>query len=257
MLASAAVERAYREAAIRGIGVPLTTAEYDEGLDRLNGFLDSLFGAEIGELLTDVQVPQIQRTADSARANAPLPFPNSLTSFDQLPAQWEESTTDQVVLPINARVLWRGTTNTTIYLPQNPGDGARTSIVNTGATATLTIDGNGRLVNGANTATILSTDPNVTYFYRADLGEWKPIAELALTDDIPLPSEFNRLIICGTAIALTALDEINPSSGTMFTYERLLRRCKERYYQRYAVSGGGQNIPNSFQAYDYTVDREW
>ncbi len=257
MLASAAVTRAYREAAIRPIGTTPTTDEFEEGLDRLNGFLDSLFGAEIGQLLTDVQVPLIQRTAESARANFNLPFPNSLTNFDQLPAQYEQTVVDQFVLAPNSRVLWRGTDATTVFFPQYPGDGARVEIVNTGASATLTLDGNGRRINGSDQATFLDSDTRVTYFYRADLGDWKPITQLTLTDELPLPAEFDRLIICGTAISLTALDEINPSSGTMFMYERLLKRCKERYFQRGAVSMGGQNLVPTEQSYDYSVDRQW
>lgn len=248
MLAQAAVERAYREAAIKRIGDVPTVDEYNEGLDRLNGFLDSLFGAEIGALLTDVQVPIIQRTTDNPNADFNQPFPLNLSSFDQPSGALEANTVDQYVLAPNSRVLWRGTSNTTVFLPQYPGDGARVSVVNTGATATLTLDGNGRRIAGANTATFTA---NITYFYRADLGEWIALAPLSLTTTLPLPAEFHRLIICGTAISLTALDEINPTTGTMFMYERLLKRCKERYFQRQAVTPGGQYLVESDQAYDY------
>lgn len=255
MLASEAIARAYREAGIKPIGTQPTLDEYAEGLDRLNGFLDSLLGAEIGTTLIDVQVPLVQRTASKPQANVNLTFPNNLTDFDQLPSPLESSTTETVALAPNSRVLWRGTTATTLYFPQYPQDGARMAIVNTGATATLTLDGNGRRISGANTAARLLTDANVTYFYRADLGEWQAIPEaLALTSTLPLPSTFDRLVICGTAISLTALDEIKPTSGTMFSYERLLKRAKERYFQREQVSMGGQFLPPTLQSYDGRVD---
>lgn len=257
MLASEAIARAYREAAIKPIGTVPNNDEYSEGLDRLNGFLDSLFGAEIGTLLTDFQVPLVQRTATEPMANVNLPFPNNLTGFDQPGSPPESPGPLPYALPPNSRILWRGTTNTTVHFPQYPQDGARMAVVNTGASANLTLDGNGRRIAGANTAVRLPTDANITYFYRADLGEWIALTAMALTGTIPLPSEFDRLVICGTAISLTALDEIKPTSGTMFSYERLLRRAKERYFQHEQVAQGGQNIVPSYQSTDFGYGPQW
>lgn len=254
MLVQQAIDRAYREAAIKRIGDTPTVDEYNEGLDRLNGFVDSLFGAEIGTLLTDVQIPLLQRTATNPNANFNQGFPSNLTGLDQPIGAMEDSRVEQYVLTPNSRVLNRITAPTTAFFPQYPQDGARVAVVNTGASATLTLDGNGRRINGADTQAFLTTSPNVTYFYRADLGEWKPIANLALTDELPLPSEFDRLIIGGTAISLTALDEIQPTSGMMFMYDRLLKRCKERYYQRVSVTPGGQYLANSEQTFDFSSE---
>lgn len=248
MLAEDAVRKAYREAAIKAIGEPISVEEMEEGLDRLNGFLDSLFGAEIGELLTDVQVPIVQRTADNPQANFNQPFPENLSSYDQPISAFEQNQVDQYVLAPNSRVLNRITTPTTVFFPQYPGDGARIAVVDTGATATLTLDGNGRRIDGFNTIT---SNASATYFYRADLGQWQELAPLTLTDPVPLPREFDRLLVCGTAIALTGLDQINPTTGTMFTYERLLKRCRERYFQRQAVTSGGQNLVEPWQSYDH------
>lgn len=258
MLVQQAIDRAYREAAIKRIGDTPTIDEYNEGLDRLNGFLDSLFGAEIGQLLTDVQIPLRQRTANDPNANFNQGYPSNLTGLDQPIGAVEDTSVDQYVLNNNSRVLNRITTATTAYFPQYPNDGARIAIVNTGASATLTLNGNGRRINGVDMQDFLTTSPNVMYFYRADLGEWKPIAELALTDELPLPNEFRRLIIAGTAISLTGLDEIQPTAGTMFMYERLLKRAKERYYQRTSVTSGGQYLVSSDQSYEFTLEsRRW
>ncbi len=258
MLAQAAVERAYREAAIKRIGDVPTADEYTEGLDRLNGFLDSLFGAEIGRLLTDVQVPLVQRTADQPDAGFHQPFPLNLSNVDQPIGALETLSVNQFVLPPNTRLLWRGTGATTVFFPSNPEDGARVEVVDTGASATLTLNGNGRRINGQNTLSVAPSTPSATYFYRADLANWIPIAPLTLTDTLPLPAAFDRLIICGTAISLTALDEIKPTTGTTFMYERLLKRCRERYTQRQAVSPGGQNLVSADQAYEYGLGmRQW
>ena len=259
MLVQQAIDRAYREAAIKRIGDTPTVDEYNEGLDRLNGFLNSLFGAELSQILTDVQIPIRQRTTNNPNATFNQGFPASLTGLDQPLGAVEDTSVDQYVLTPNSRVLNRVTTPTTVYFPQNPGDGARVAIVNTGAAATLTLDGNGRRINGADTQAFLTTSPNVTYFYRADLGDWKPVPEeLALTDELPLPASFDRLIICGTAISLTGLDEIQPTAGTMFMYNRLLSRAEERYYQREAVTPGGQYLVSSDQSYEFEWgSRQW
>jgi hypothetical protein len=257
MLASEAVVRAYREAAIKPIGTVPNSEEYAEGLDRVNGFLDSLFGAEIGVLLTDVQVPLVQRTALEASASVNLPFPNNLTNLDQVGTPLESPGPAPAILAPNSRILWRGTTNTTLFFPQYPQDGARMAVVNTGASANLTLEGNGRRIAGANTAVRLPANPNITYFYRADLGEWIELTPLSLASRLPLPAEFNRLVICGTAISLTALDEIKPTSGTMFMYERLLRRAKERYFQREQVAQGGQYLVESIQSTDIGYAPLW
>lgn len=258
MLAQAAVERAYREAAIKRIGDVPNADEYTEGLDRLNGFLASLFGAEIGRLLTDVQAPLVQRAADQPSAEFHQNFPDNLSNLDQPIGAMETLMAGQRVLPPNSRILWRGTAPDTLFFPQAPEDGARMSIVDTGASAPLTLNGNGRRINGTNTAIFAPGAPTVTYFYRADLANWIPLIDLTLTDALPLPPEFNRLIICGTAISLTALDEIKPTEGTLFMFNRLLKRCKERYLQRQSVTPGGQYLVNSDQAFEYGLGmRQW
>lgn len=258
MLAQQAIDRAYREAAIKRLGTVPTQDEYFEGLDRLNGFLASLFGAEIGEQLTDVQVPLVQRTTNNPSANFNQGFPLNLTTIDQPLGALEDRSQSEIILAPNSRVLNRVTTTTTVFFPQYPQDGARIAIVNTGATANIILDGNGRRINNQNSLTLLPNAPGVTYFYRADLGNWIPLRDLSLTDELPLPSEFHRLIICGTAISLTALDEIQPQQGTMFMYDRLMKRCKERYYQRISVTPGGQYLPGADQSYEWSVEpRRW
>jgi len=251
MLASRIIERAYREAAIKAIGDGLSQNENAEGLDRLNGFIASLFGGEIGQLLSDWQVPAKLRTAPLSANNLALPFPQNTTSIDQPYV----ATGDPVPLrdlypPANSRVLWGGTTATEVYLPEYPSDGARMEFVNVGSTATLTVQGNGRRVNGGASLTFASGGVPVLLFYRADLGNWLPIATLGLNDECPLPAEFDDLLVAGTAIRLTALDEINPQSGTMFIYDRLLKRCSQRYRQPASQAYDSLALTPSEQPYE-------
>jgi hypothetical protein len=174
-----------------------------------------------------------------------------LTTFDQpgQPAS-QANDTGQVTIPANSRIVWGGTTATTIYLPEYPQDGARLALASVGATATLTLNANGRLIEGATTKTISTSTTSGEWFYRADLGQWIALAPLELSSESPLPATFDRLLVTGTAIALTALDEIKVSSGTMFTYERLLKLCKQRYAQVANTTYGGQNLVPSDQSYD-------
>lgn len=255
MIAQQIIDRAYREAAIKRLGDRPNVEEYNEGLDRLNGFLASLFGAEIGRILTDVQIPALQRTANAPSSDFHQPFPLSASNFDQPIGVVESSSAPTFLPPPNSRILWRGTTPTTVYFPQYPEDGARMALVDTGSTASLTIDANGRSLNGALTVTLDPGFAGITYFYRADLATWIPLVTLDLSNESPLPAEFDRLLVCGTAISLTALDEINPTSGTMFMYNRLLSRCKERYMQRQSVSPGGQFIPETDLSYEWGIGR--
>jgi hypothetical protein len=251
MLAQAAVERAYREAAIKRIGATYTADELAEGLDRLNGFLFSLFGGEISEVLFDWQVPNVQRSTTNPADPIVFSYPQNLSTFDQPGGPGGDVTEQgQITIPANTRVVWRGSTATTVYLPEYPGDGARVGLADVGSSATLTLDANGRQIEGAATKVITSPAAAAEWFYRADLGEWIPITELALTDSLPLPAGFDRLIICGTAIALTGLDQIEPTTGTMITYNRLLKLCKQRYTQRANTTYGGQNLPAADQSFD-------
>jgi hypothetical protein len=251
MLASRAVERAYREAAIKPIGSVLTDAEYEEGLDRLNGFLASLFSGEIGQLLADWQVPIVLRTAPMAADNLALPFPQNLTTLDQPYAPTEYPVTSRELYPpANVRVLWGGQEETTIYLPEFPHDGARVEFVNVNSAASLTVLGNGRRIDGGTSLVFASDAVPVLLFYRADLGSWFPIAHLTLTDESPLPAEFDDLLVAGTAIRLTALDEISPQSGTMFIYDRLLKRCSQRYRQPANQPYDSLAMTPSMQPYD-------
>lgn len=264
MLAQEAVERAYREAAIKTVNSPAFTApELTEGLARLNGFLASLFGAEIGENLAEWAIPTVKRTAPMSADPVALPFPSNQSDFDQT---WPvpdgggaaPNSGYAFIPPQNSRVLWRNPTAGTVYLPQNPSDGARMAFVDVASGGDLTIDGNGRLVGNALSVTLNPGFAGRTYFYRSDLAAWVEIAPLTLTDTTPLPPEFDDLLVAGTAIRLTGLDEIDPTAGTMFIYNRLLARCKQRYAQRAPTSYGGQDLPRSEQNFNQWDDgRPW
>ena len=137
--ASTLVTYAYRESNLIAVGGSPTTAESTEGLAVLNAYLVSLFGNELGEQLYEWPVPQPQRTAGTA-ADYPL-----------TPAALDLPTSVYLYPPANVRIMSAVTSATTVYFPEAPCDGARMGYVNLNATAALTLDGNGKLINTATT----------------------------------------------------------------------------------------------------------
>lgn len=259
MTASRIIERAYREAAIKAVGAGLSQVEYQEGLERLNGFISSLFGGEIGQNLTDWQVPGALRTADAPTNNLALPYPQNLSVVGQ-PFSPQETPNNAYVFypPANVRIVWGGDQASSLYLPEYPTDGARIELVNAGSSAALSVLGNGRRVSGGASFAFAHTAAPLTLFYRADLANWLPITQLALTSASPLPAEFDELLVAGTAIRLTALDEISPQSGTMFIYDRLLKRLKQRYFQPGTAAPNSDSIRPTEQPYERGwVGRGW
>lgn len=255
MLASDAVLRAYREAATKPIGAALTVNEAAEGLARLNDFMFSMFAEEIGEKLYDIQVPRNQRATAQSYNPINQQFPGNLDNFNQPGSPGFAAEPSVYALGPNSRIIYRGLAPTTVYLPEYPSDGCRAAFADTGSTAPLTINGNGRKIEGATTRVVASGAAPLEWFYRADLGNWIVIAALLATDQTPLPQEFDALLTSGTAIRLSALDQVEPTTGTKFIYDRTLRRCKHRYSQAGVTTGGGEYLASSIQAYAW--GRPW
>lgn len=82
----------------------------------------------------------------------------------------------------------------TVTLHPSPYDGQRLAVLDAGqtlATNNLTLDANGRRIEGQQTL-MLDTDGDTReWLYRADLGNWVKMGDLALGDDLPFPSEFD------------------------------------------------------------------
>lgn len=247
MLISEAIPRAYREAAITRIGATLTADEIAEGLQRVNDFLASLFGEEIGEKLMDYPFPPNVRNTPYAADPIALPYPQNLSAYSQPFEPLLSTSSLPATLPQNSRILWRGTSAQTLYMPEQPSDGARIGFADVGSTATLTLNGNGRSIAGSLSVDLTNATVPTEWFYRADLGRWIVLTDLLVeTDESPLPAAFDGLVVSGTAIRLTALDEIQVRDGTKFIYERLLKRAKARYTQHNSTTFGGENLRQSF-----------
>lgn len=264
MLVQDAIVKAYRETAIKplGWGDP-TDAELDEGLYRLNALWRGIRATALGEVTRDWQVPNKTRTAPHNADNMNQFYPQNLNGFNQPGSGWGDGGNEmgdgglnhrQHYPPINTRILCKiDNTGHTIWFPQFPYDGARMEINDIGMSAGVDLSGNGRFIDatGTTTYTFNPGDTPKQWLYRADLATWVPIGgDLALADELPLPSEFDDFFVCGVGIRLTALDRIDPQPATISAYNLAEKKILQRYYQPGVMSYGGQNAVPAFQAYN-------
>lgn len=204
-LVSEIIKGAYREANLIPLGVEPTDNQTTEALARLNTLILTTVGNEAGDALTDV---------------------NYGGDYDQ-----QEYTTNW--LPANTRLVCNLTSAPTFNLHPRPYDGQRVAVVDAGsnfATYNVTIDGNGRNIEGAATLTLSTDDYSGQWMYRGDTGNWVKIEELEDTDALPFPVEFDDYFTQMLAIRL------NPRYGQQLTPDgsMMLRRWRTALRSRYA-----------------------
>lgn len=213
-LVSRILFRAYRESNLIAMSVPsLSAAREAEALERLNSLVAAVLGWEAGENLK-------QWPVGTAGYNLP---PDCIRSD-----VWRYP-------PINSMLALNLTGAETVYLPRKPSDGARVAVQDLGgnlATYNLTLDGNGRLVESARTLVLSTNSLNRTWFFRADLGDWKRVSTLAAADEMPFPIEFDDMFI--TLLAM----RLNPSHGRKLDSQtaEVLRNSRRMFTARYAQS---------------------
>ncbi len=381
--ATVIISAAYREGNIIAAGATPTSAEQTEALERLNRLVTGLYGAEMGEELTDWLIPAPQRTAAYAANYPQLPYPTD-TSGDIFPLPFSEDPTVAIYpyAPKNSRIVFGNVTNT-LYFPESPQDGTRMSMVagsgagDSGAPGTatgvltmtalptathtvtvgtkdgtaaavykwvaavvaafdvligtsieacvenlaqavnagegsgtlygpgttanndvtagyspangtvtvtavldgtggnsiastttdggsswgastlaggttgaiLTLDGNGRLIEGSATQAYECPIQPRSWLYRADLGNWVAVLDMTLTDQMPFPSELDDLFICLLAIRLCPRYTKAVPQATSDLAARMLKTFKARYRQAGVTVYGSEGFPRSLQSY--------
>lgn len=205
---------AYREGNILPLRKAPDTFQIAEALRLFNANIRSIYGDDAGEGLTD--------------------WPLGSFGVDE-PGFVDPRTTDLIQRPtINSRLIATNAAAFTAYLTPYPQDGARMSIADPFsrlATYPVTLDANGRTIEGAATL-LLDQDGTFTeWFYRADLGEWVKITSLAETDQCPFPDDFDNFFIIGLAMRLNPRygREMDAQSALVFKSER--RKFIARYLQ--------------------------
>lgn len=214
-LISSIITDAFREGNILPLGKAPNANQAAEALRLLNGLFSSIYGDEAGEDLTD--------------------WP--LGNFGRESPEYDLAFTDYRVdhPTINRRLIAVNEEAKTVYLTLRPQDGARMGIADPFgrlASVPVSLDANGRTIEGS--ASVL-LDTNGTFrewFYRADLGDWVRLTEKADTDEMPFPADFDNFFI--TALAM----RLNPRYGrTMDDQSALIYKSERRkFVARYLQS---------------------
>lgn len=216
-LVSTLIRDAYRESNLISITADPTTAEQDEGLRLFQEVVSSVYGSEAGEQLDPLPLGQ-------NNINRPQGYP------------WYNQTPDWTdwYLPPNTVMVLNLTAPLTVWLDPNPTDGQRfglQDVSNNLSTNNLTLNGNGRLIDGE-TSVVFNTDgANKEYFFRQDTGNWYVVDPLDLTDTFPFPTEFNPMF------SILLAQRLNPRHATAMdpqssaTLGKLINQFKARYRQ--------------------------
>lgn len=187
-LISSIIADAYRESNLIALGRDPTDPQVTEGLRLLNQLFRAVFGDEAGESLQDWPLGNYGREIDDT----------SLTDR-------------QLAHPfLNRRMLALNEAAITVYLSAKPQDGSRMGIIDPFgrlSTYPITLDGNGRTIDGSATALLNTNGLATEWFYRADLGDWVTITNKLATDQMPFPDDFDSFWI--TFLAM----RINPRYG--------------------------------------------
>lgn len=214
-LVSSIIQDAYRESNMLPLGKPPSDLQNTEALRLYNALLGAIYGGDAGEPLTDWPLGNFGRSASTDK----LPY-----NLDQLnrPA-------------FNLRLLAVNDAAMTVYLAPQPSDGARYGVAdpfNRLSAFPLTLDGNGRTIEGAATLLVDADGTNREWLYRGDLGAWLRITGVELTTENPFPAEFDAMFVILLAMRLSprygrALDEASAA---------ILKQGRQKFVARYLQS---------------------
>lgn len=204
-LISSLITDAFREGNIIPLGKVPSDNQVTEALRLYNQNVLSIYGGDAGESLTDWPLGTF---------NADEPgFVDPRTPYSiQRPA-------------INQRLLATNTAAITVYLTAYPQDGARMGIADPFgrlAAFPVTLDANGRTIEGSATKVLNTNNTFQEWFYRADKGNWVKLSTLLATDQNPFPAEFDAFFYIGLAMRLNPRygREMDPQTASVFKQQR-------------------------------------
>lgn len=203
-LVSEIITQSLRESNIIAVGANPTPGEASEALARLQSVVLSVLGNEVGFVLEDWNV---------TNANAILK-----------PSSFAQDTAGFTVQP-QSRLVCNLSVATALNLDPQPQDGQRVSVVDAGLnfnTRNLTLNGNGRLIEGATTKVLATAGTKPQWVYRSDLANWVVLDPLESTTEMPFPEEFDDYFIIMLALRL------NPRFGRPLGEESQARLQQQR-----------------------------
>jgi hypothetical protein len=213
-LVSSIILDAFRESNMLPLGKDPTSNQSAEALRLYNALLTAIFGGAAGERLED--------------------WP--LGNFDRDPNGCQLLVDDARKHPrINHRLIAVNTLAMTVWLTARPQDGSRMGIVdpyNRLAAVPVTLDGNGRPIEGAASIVLNVNGTNREWIYRADLGAWLKISSLIATNENPFPPAFDMMFSILLAMRL------NPRYGRTLDEQSaaMLKENRREFIARYLQS---------------------
>jgi hypothetical protein len=227
-LTSAIVRGAYRELNLVAVNGALPTTLETEGLALLQTLASSVIGNEAGEQLQAFPLGR-------GNIDVPAGFP---WGDGVPPGDWW--------VPLQARLVCNLTAPLSVDLHPMPQDGSRLAAIDVSGNFSanpLTLDGNGRMIEGVQSLTLNTDGDAREWIYRADLGEWLKVTPIALADPFPWPSEFDDMFIIMLATRIAPRFGVSISGESGAAMRRSERQFKARYKQVIEVSPDGALIP--------------
>ncbi len=210
---------AYRESNLIAVNSSPTSPEQTEALRLLNRVVKSLFGNEMGDPLDTIPLGKGNTQTPS---NVPFYMDDMLDYY----------------VPKNTLLQCNLETPVTVRLDPSPQDGSRLHVVDASgnfATNSLTIYGNGRLIENSTNITVSINGLSRQWFYRNDLGTWVRLSDLELSDESPFPEEFDDLLIGQLSLRIAPRQGVSLSEATGATLQRLEKKFRAKYKQSQEV----------------------
>lgn len=191
-LVSSIINDAFRESNILPLAKAPTAAQETEALRLLNQLLSAIYGDEAGEGLQDWPLGNFGRESPAYNLG------------------WTDEHIDRP--QINRRLIAVNEQAKTVHLTLWPQDGSRMGIADPFgrlASVPVTLDANGRTIEGAATLLLDTNGLYREWFYRADLGNWMRLTGVLATDEMPFPPDFDIFFTILLAM------RVNPRYGRM------------------------------------------
>jgi hypothetical protein len=203
-LVSETITRAYRESQLIPLVQSPTTTEQNEALPLLSSLFLSCVGYEVGEDIRELNI-------------------GGLYDRSMYATPW---------IPENVRLILNLSGAQTFKLDPMPYEGQRLAFADAGnnlATYNLTLDGNGRTIEGSSMLTLSTNGDARQWIYRSDTANWIKITGLQLTDTMPFPTEYDDYFIIGLAMRLNPRNGAATEKESLATYERIGNAIEARY----------------------------
>lgn len=210
------INSALRETNIIPLGISPTTAQETEAFNLLSTIVAGVLGNEAGENLNPLPLGQ-----------------NNIESPSGYP-WWSNELPGNVFIQTNTRLMCNLTAAGQVNFHPKPHDGARMGVVDASgnfSTNNLTINGNGRLIEGSATKVFNTASLKKQWLYREDLGDWVVVEPLEDDGDMPWPTEFDDMFIIMLAMRLNPRYGRDMHPASMSTLQKTMSKFSARYSQ--------------------------